>query len=94
MATKDEFLPTRATAMTSKNFEELTVEEVGAWLVSVRLNNAFAEGFAEQQLDGSCLMDAEEDDFDRSGEPILVIQYARTQPDANVYSVYRFFEGS
>ena len=59
--------------MTSKNFEELTVEEVGEWLVSVRLNNAFAEEFAEQQLDGSCLMDAEEDDFDRSGEPILIL---------------------
>ena len=82
--------------MTSKNFEELTVEEVGAWLVSVRLNNAFAEGFAEMQLEGSDLMDATEDDFDHSGEPILVIQYTctRTQPDANVYSVYRFFEGS
>ena len=51
----------------SKSLADLTVAEVTAWLVSVRLNNAFSNEFVEQQIDGECLMDAEDSDFDRSG---------------------------
>ena len=54
--------------MASKSLGDLTVSEVTAWLVSVRLNNAFSNEFIEQQIDGECLVDANDGDFDRSGQ--------------------------
>ena len=53
--------------MTTKRLEDLDVAEVTTWLVSIRLNNAFGDEFAEQQIDGECLMGAEASDFDRAG---------------------------
>ena len=59
--------------MTTKSLGDLDVAEVTAWLVSMRLNNAFADKFVEQQIDGDCLLCCEESDFDRAGMYLMKI---------------------
>ena len=53
--------------MATEFLGDLDVAQVTAWLVSVRLNKAFADEFVEQQIDGDCLLCCEESDFDRAG---------------------------
>ena len=53
--------------MTTKSLEDLDVAEVTAWLVSIRLDKAFGDEFVAQQIDGECLANAEESDFDQAG---------------------------
>ena len=53
--------------MSTKSLGELNLSEVTAWLVSISLDKAFGDEFVEQQIDGECLFDVEEGDFDRSG---------------------------
>merc|ERR1719460_2732506 len=50
--------------MATRKLEELSGDEVVAWLSSIALNKILGAEFAEQQIDGECLNDAEEEDFD------------------------------
>ena len=55
--------------MAAQRFCDLSVEEVGVWLASVKLDKAFRHEFAEQDINGDLLHDAEEGDFDAADYP-------------------------
>ena len=55
--------------MANKNIAELDLDEVLSWLTSISLDKALADGFREQQIDGSMLDECEDDDFDPSDFP-------------------------
>ena len=52
----------------TKVLSDLNVDDVTAWLQSMRLDKAFGDEFVEQLIDGECLAAAEEEDLERSGK--------------------------